>query len=892
MQESSYKPHRSLSLTRAVLAPALAIFLLGAAAPPVAAATVSDNFNTDGGISPGTNLPPNWVPYLLPNSYYDPNQQANVIDFAGIQINIGEDTYYGQGTYYYPTNPASAANYAFRITCPTITNDPVGLYYSRAGAFRPDATYTGRFLAGIDMVSWNTTWNDQAMGLAFYANVDNPLNPATYAIGWGPGLNAIGIIVLQVTGDYPAFELTYGIIGAATGEGGAVLNTNHQYRFTASSHNGTDFMVQCFDTLQPNSPWQSAITTDTTLTGGYCGMLVANTQDVGPDMNQGGDATFDNFISSVPAAGAMPATVTDLSPPPAGRATASLVEVGIYNRDTSVNTGTIGLYLDGQRIVSGVNISNYVYKPHNNDQLGTITELHPTNFPGATVYYAITNVFPLGSVHTNSVVFRDSANTWFTNNWSWTVGYVGPFAAGGSLSQRGFDARMVRSSVANIGAAVNLVANGNFLANAVAFTTWPGYADGANPNPGTIAGWVNTAGGMNTKGINGAGTGSAVGTPFGPTASAGYTFLFMQGAGNELGQNLTGLAPGTTYRLSYDVASRLNNLGGSLGAYQVVVATDSPATILYDSGVVVGNETAFQHVTGSFTTPSPLTGTENIQLLNVSPPGDEAVDFANVSITPIGYANLPISVASAQAVLNYQYAVDLAATNWVQVVAFGLAGTEYGAISNFPGLCPMPQGGQTPQGNSFAVEALAYLQLPAGTNYFSVYSDDAVGVFTGTNLTDTSTVLLATTGLSTSPFAFTWVAPQAGLYPIHIVHEQGGGSAYLVLNSVNPTANTTNLVNSSSGIQAYYPLVCMSSTSVKGPFTLDAAANAGNVLQTAGARCEGGTGSINHLTVTGGTITVPIPTASKYYRLDGPRKTRITSFTKSGSNMIINYQAY
>ncbi len=151
--------------------------------------------------------------------------------------------------------------------------------------------------------------------------------------------------------------------------------------------------------------------------------------------------------------------------------------------------------------------------------------------------------------------------------------------------------------------------------------------------------------------------------------------------------------------------------------------------------------------------------------------GDHTIDFANISIAPTSYATLPNSLASAQAVLNYQYAVDLAATNWVQAVAFGLAGNEYGAVSNFPGLCQMPAGGATPQGNSFALEAFAYLQLPAGTNYFSVYSDDAVGIYSGANLEDDSIVLLETTGASTSPSAFAWFAAQAGLYPLHIIYE-------------------------------------------------------------------------------------------------------------------------
>jgi hypothetical protein len=44
--------------------------------------------------------------------------------------------------------------------------------------------------------------------------------------------------------------------------------------------------------------------------------------------------------------------------------------------------------------------------------------------------------------------------------------------------------------------------------------------------------------------------------------------------------------------------------------------------------------------------------------------------------------------------------------------------------------------------------------------------------------------------------------------------------------------------------------------------------------------------------VTGGTLTIPISGSKQFYRLDGPRKTKITSITKSGSNFVINYQLY
>ena len=74
---------------------------------------------------------------------------------------------------------------------------------------------------------------------------------------------------------------------------------------------------------------------------------------------------------------------------------------------------------------------------------------------------------------------------------------------------------------------------------------------------------------------------------------------------------------------------------------------------------------------------------------------------------------------------------------------------------------------------------------------------------------------------------------------------------------MNPDSSLT-LVNAAGGVQAYYPLVVESSTSIKGPYTVDAAANAGNQHSlTAPALCESGAGTITNLTVTGGDVDPP-----------------------------------
>jgi hypothetical protein len=121
-------------------------------------------------------------------------------------------------------------------------------------------------------------------------------------------------------------------------------------------------------------------------------------------------------------------------------------------RDTTVQQSSILLYMDGVQIPSGsVTISNYVYKPGNTNGTGSSAP-YPTAFDGATVTYLIPTLLAPGSLHTNTVVFKDYPdNTWFTNTWSWTAHTAPTLLAANSLpigvlSQRGFKARMVATT--------------------------------------------------------------------------------------------------------------------------------------------------------------------------------------------------------------------------------------------------------------------------------------------------------------------------------------------------------------------------------------------------------------------------------------------------------------
>jgi len=255
------------------------------------------------------------------------------------------------------------------------------------------------------------------------------------------------------------------------------------------------------------------------------------------------------------------------------------------------------------------------------------------------------------------------------------------------------------------------------------------------------------------------------------------------------------------------------------------------------------------------------------------------------------YANIGVSgalnnsVASAQSLLAVPcpFSVNVTATNMVQTVNWGIGGNEYPSQANFPGLCLPP-----PDVNSWAVEIFAYLQLAAGINRIYVDSDDCVGLYSGSNLRDTSNPFVQTTGVVHE--SIDYLVPAAGLYPFHVIFEEGGGAAYLRLQSVSLSDNSTKLLGDPTGVPAFYPLVVKSSSSPNGPWTADAAANAGNLLAPTvnNTPCYTG-GALNNISLTGGTVTVPLPSSPKYYLLDGPRAAKITSVKKVGANLVITY---
>ena len=399
MKTTSIPCFSSRSRVRAGLAGALILALTSAHSPRLAAQSLDFNAGNDTG----------WTRYALPN-------------LPGFN---------GAATFSFPADDAGGK--AYKIAAPPTLDDPYGVKNARAGGYRAEVSYTGRFSAGVDLLAWNATWRQEA-GLLYYFQ--------DAGLGTSDGYSATYSSVyhtLYLSQINDEVETTVGKLE----DGSVVLDPTHRYRLVVSSHDGGTFLFQLFDKSQPGSPWTSTIGQDSAYRAGLCGLFVFE-HDY-PSATQGAEATFDNYVAAVPAPNSLPATVTDLSPQPAGKSTAvyPTVTVGILDRDTSVNPASIVLCLDGVWIPNAsLTIDPQVHRPSNPSSF-------PRDFSGATATYALTTLLPWGSTHTNIVAFADSAGAWQTNTWTWTSAYPCLFASNslpmGSLSVRGFDTRMAQS---------------------------------------------------------------------------------------------------------------------------------------------------------------------------------------------------------------------------------------------------------------------------------------------------------------------------------------------------------------------------------------------------------------------------------------------------------------
>jgi hypothetical protein len=183
----------------------------------------------------------------------------------------------------------------------------------------------------------------------------------------------------------------------------------------------------------------------------------------------------------------------------------------------------------------------------------------------------------------------------------------------------------------------NLITNGDFSANASAFTGWPGYASwtsifgGLETNP-AISGWN-----MNVEfgaGVNGKDTFSTFPAPgpivaFGPSvqqATPDRNWAFLQGDGVAILQVIN-VTPGVEYTVSFEAAGR-----AGLAAKGSAYAYDGNLASLLPGGKFNQTYSDVNFVPDSYTF-TPTLSTATVVFQNAGGGGD-AVNFTNVAVVP------------------------------------------------------------------------------------------------------------------------------------------------------------------------------------------------------------------------------------------------------------------
>lgn len=200
-----------------------------------------------------------------------------------------------------------------------------------------------------------------------------------------------------------------------------------------------------------------------------------------------------------------------------------------------------------------------------------------------------------------------------------------------------------------------------------------------------------------------------------------------------------------------------------------------------------------------------------------------------------------------------------------------------GADGYFPNdiLIPGLDSAESSGTDDIAMEATAYLELPAGTVRFGVRSDDGFKVSAGVGLHDLTPVLDFHNG-GPADQTFDVVVPAAGYYPVRLLWYERGGGANVEFFTVDRATEARTLINdpnTASAIKAYRDLgaaptiTVYSSATVDGAFTADTTA-----VVDANAK----------------TITIPLGAGKRFYRVSG--NVTLSNTRLSGANLVFNYQ--
>jgi hypothetical protein len=228
-----------------------------------------------------------------------------------------------------------------------------------------------------------------------------------------------------------------------------------------------------------------------------------------------------------------------------------------------------------------------------------------------------------------------------------------------------------------------------------------------------------------------------------------------------------------------------------------------------------------------------------------TPPGIPAILSANITDQMLNYTHLPLPAASAY----FPY------------------------TASFPGIDPNLQPGP----NYFAIEALTYLDLPAGPQTFGVYSDDGFELTSGSSFTDASPLILGAKSGGTYDGTFDFVVPTAGLYPFRLVYYQTAGDSYLQWYSVDRASGTRTLINDPTAANAIHAYATLTLHTLE----LQSVAKLGDTWTTE-------TGAIVNTTTK--TIALPIPSGNRFYRISAATAYTFSNIQISGVILVLTYQ--
>ncbi len=215
---------------------------------------------------------------------------------------------------------------------------------------------------------------------------------------------------------------------------------------------------------------------------------------------------------------------------------------------------------------------------------------------------------------------------------------------------------------------------------------------------------------------------------------------------------------------------------------------------------------------------------------------------------------------------------QIEATGAITVVNLGKSEGDqgyFGVDQVVPGLDFDNNGDQ-----DFSVEISAWLQLAEGVYRFGVRTDDGYKVSAGSSLTDRAAAPLDFHSGGPADETFEFLVPQAGLYPFRMVWYERGGSAHAELFVVDRASGERTLINApdtTGAILAFSELNAPSiqvesAASVAGPYAADPAA-----------------------TINGGTITIPLGSGSRFFRLAGVGGAQFRTVTVSGQNLVLTF---